>query len=383
MKNNISLLVGLKNNLDYNKHFYEITRELYPEVEICFVSYGSTDGTHEWLESLKDKNVQFQYSTESKTFSDTFNTAATLATKDYVAYLHNDIVLAPGFIENLEKHVTANRVVSYTTIEPPIFGDHTRPGKLIFDFGQSLETFSKDEFREYCELEQNRYKDQTEPGITFFMCMPRKALLDIGGLDPLYNPMFCEDDDLIRRWNMYGMECFTSLDAMCYHFVSKTSRFSEEYEKRTQAIELASNRNYIRKWGSRGNAPKYNIAFVVRNCTLPVLEALEPWCDRIYIEDAMQIITSHYIEQEQPNTKFDLTKRVFCIGYNDPAGENDIVVAIDGKIFTQTDFQYIQQLAEILQDSGQPGTFRLGNCQINIVSLIARESELIVCNRGI
>ncbi len=83
--------------------------------------------------------------------------------------MHNDIVLGPGFLENLEKHVAPDRVVSYTTIEPPIFGDHTRPGKLIFDFGQSLETFDKEAFREYCEIEQGRYKDQTEPGITFFI----------------------------------------------------------------------------------------------------------------------------------------------------------------------------------------------------------------------
>ena len=82
MKNNISLLVGLKNNLDYNKHFYETTRELYPDIEICFVSYGSTDGTHEWLQSLSDNHVRFEYSTESKTFSDIFNTAAQLASCD-------------------------------------------------------------------------------------------------------------------------------------------------------------------------------------------------------------------------------------------------------------------------------------------------------------
>ena len=51
---NISLLVALKNNLDYNKHFYQTTRKIYPEVEICFSSYDSTDGTHEWLDTLKD-----------------------------------------------------------------------------------------------------------------------------------------------------------------------------------------------------------------------------------------------------------------------------------------------------------------------------------------
>ena len=54
MKNNISLLVAIRNNLEYSKHFYKTTRELYPDVEICFSSYGSTDGTDTWLESLKE-----------------------------------------------------------------------------------------------------------------------------------------------------------------------------------------------------------------------------------------------------------------------------------------------------------------------------------------
>ena len=378
MKHNISLLVGLRNNLDYNKHFYETTRELYPDVEICFVSYGSTDGTHEWLQSLSDNHVRFEYSTESRTFSDTFNAAAQLASCDYVAYLHNDIVLGPGFLENLEKHVAPDRVVSYTTIEPPIFGDHTRPGKLIFDFGQSLETFDKDAFREYCEIEHARYADQTEPGITFFMCMPRKALLEIGGLDPLYNPMFCEDDDLIRRWKMYGMECITALDAICYHFVSKTSRFSEEYEHRTQTIELQSNRNYIRKWGSRIDAPKYNVAFVVRNCNLQILETLEPWCDRIYIEDDMHVIIDSYIYSEQAKTAYDLMKRVLHIGHNDPNGENDIVVEFDATRLTQQNFQYIQQLTAIIADSGAIGEFEIDIFKISIYSLEEQQDKLIV-----
>lgn len=378
MQYNISLLVGLKNNLDYNQHFYETTRAIYPDVELCFVSYGSTDGTHEWLDSLQDTNLKYYYSEESKTFSDTFNQAAQLATRDYVAYLHNDIVLAPGFLENLEKHVAPDRVVSYTTIEPPIFGDHTRPGKLIHDFGTSLETFKKDEFYAYTTQQHTVYADKTEPGITFFMCMPRTALLEIGGMDNLYNPMFCEDDDLIRRWKMHGMTCITALDAICYHFVSKTSRFSEEYERRTQAIELASNRNFIRKWGSRSEAPKYNIAFVVRNCSFPVLEALEPWCDRIYIEDAMHKITETYIKSEQPKTRFDLTRRVLHIEHNAPADENDIVVAFDATRLTQQNFQYIQQLPAIIAESGDTGEFEIDIFRISIYSMEELQNRLIV-----
>ena len=378
---NISLLVGLKNNLNYNKHFYETTRTLYPDVEICFVSYGSTDGTHKWLESLSDNNLKYFYSDEQQTFSDTFNRAAELATRDYVAYLHNDIVLAPGFVENLEKHVSPDNIVSYTTIEPPIFAGHERPGKLIHDLGTSLETFNKDALYEFAETQRVKYEDKTEPGITFFMCMPRIKLLEIGGMDNLFNPMFCEDDDLIRRWKLLGMTCFTALDAICYHFVSKTSRFSEEYQNRTQQIELESNRNYIRKWGSKLDVPKYNIGIQVTNCTLPILELLEPYCDRIYIDDEMQVITSHYIDKEQSKTKLDLTKRVMTIGYNNPYDYDDIVVEVDAKRMTQQDAAHIFMLPQIIQQSGEPGTFRLGNLKITIQHLETYENTLIQCEK--
>jgi len=374
---NISLLVGLKNNLDYNKHFYETTRQLYPDVELCFVSYGSTDGTHDWLNSLVDNNLSYIYSTESKTFSDTFNAAAELATKDYVAYLHNDIVLAPGFLENLEKHVGPNNVVSYTTIEPPIFAGHERPGKIIHDLGTELETFDKDALYAFVESKQQYYADKTEPGITFFMCMPRVKLLEIGGLDNLFNPMFCEDDDLIRRWKMLGMNCFTALDAICYHFVSKTSRFSEEYQTRTQQIELASNRNYIRKWGTKSNAPKYNIGIQIKNCNIKMLELFEPYCDRIYIDDDMQVLTTHYIDSEQSKTKFDLTKRIMTTGYNNPYDYDDIVVEVDAKRITQQDAAHIFLLPEIIQNSGEIGSFELGNLKINIQHLETYEKNLI------
>ncbi len=267
--------------------------------------------------------------------------------------------------------------MSYTTIEPPIFAGHERPGKLIHDLGTSLETFDKAALYEYVDAQRSKYADKTETGITFFMCMPRIKLLDIGGMDNLFNPMFCEDDDLIRRWKMLGMNCFTALDAICYHFVSKTSRFSEEYQTRTQQIELESNRNYIRKWGTRSDAPKYNIGIQVTNCTLPVLELLEPYCDRIYIDDEMQVITSHYIDTEQSKTKFDLTKRIMTTTHNNPHDYDDIVVEADAKRMTNQDAAYIFMLPQIIQESGEIGTFRLGNLQITINHLETYEKDLV------
>lgn len=132
------------------------------------------------------------------------------------------------------------------------------------------------------------------------------------------------------------------------------------------------------------NRLKYNIAIVVRKCTLPILEALEPWCDRIYIDDEMQIITIAYIESEQPKTQYDLRHRVLCTNFNAPNDENDIIVALDAQQFTNTDFQYIQQLPEILSNDSllhefnQPGErFTLGNLTITIWSTETYEKNLI------
>lgn len=376
MKNNISLLVGLKNNLDYNKHFYETTRELYPGVEICFVSYGSTDGTHDWLDSLNDDYIKYFYSRENKTFAETFNKAAELATNEYVAYLHNDIVLAPGFLENLIKYLDEQTVVSYTTIEPPIFSDHARPGKIIQDFGTTIESFELDKFREFVIGAQSMYQDMNEFGITFFMAMHRHTLLDIGGLDNLFNPMFCEDDDLILRYKLLNFKLITSLDSICYHFVSKTSRFSDEYQNKTSLIENYSNENFIRKWGFRRSnyLVRYKKYFIVTNVN-DLLPILEPWADKIYIDMTSNISIEQYVYQQQPNTKFDLTKRISYI--QDEISDKGIIVYIDGKTFNDQDWAVIQNLSDIVKDSGDIGEFSIGNLKVVINDLTEYQNTLI------
>jgi hypothetical protein len=58
-------------------------------------------------------------------------------------------------------------------------------------------------------------------------------------------------------------------------------------------------------------------------------------------------------------------------------GGQDIIVEIDGNMFTHQDYQYIQQLNDIIKDSGEIGTFKLGNLTININSLQEYQNDLI------
>jgi hypothetical protein len=85
------------------------------------------------------------------------------------------------------------------------------------------------------------------------------------------------------------------------------------------------------------------------------------------------------MDMEQSKTNFDLTKRVFCIGYNDPHSENDVVVEIDASKLTNVDMTYIQQLSQIIQSSGEVGTFRLNGLTITIYDMNSYEKDLIVC----
>ena len=58
-------------------------------------------------------------------------------------------------------------------------------------------------------------------------------------------------------------------------------------------------------------------------------------------------------------------------------GEVTHNVEINGNLFNQQDLEYIFQLSEIIQDSGEIGTFNLGNLKITINSLNSYEKDLI------
>ena len=165
------------------------------------------------------------------------------------------------------------------------------------------------------------------------------------------------------------------------------NRETDEWLKQNEK----ATREFIRKWGHFCKhdqymkpiiPPKYDIGFIIKNPNLQLIEVLEPWCSTVYCRECMiegstaagRVVD--YIEQE--NTSYDLHKK---FKYTEDIEEtnNGVIVEIDGNKFTQQDYQYIQQLSEIIQDSGEEGAFNLGNLYITINSLETYERELILC----
>jgi GT2 family glycosyltransferase len=337
----ISLIIPTTGtNKDYTNNLVNNIREIYPnenEVEIIL---------------QEDSNV---------TLGINYNNAVSKANGDKIILLHNDMVIKPGFVETMDKHITKNRITTYTRIEPPIFPD-TYPGKVLLDCGSDLNIFNKNKFEQF-NIEESLIDGGSQ---LFFGCLKE----DYIGIDGYTFKMFCEDDDLHLRYRLAEFEHKVS-SAHVYHFVSKTSRTTNNYQK----IEACSNRNFVRKWGSRSfKGKKYNIAFTIHNCSLQLLDILEPWCDRIYTSiDKME----NYVEIEQANTSFDLSKRVLTIDNNDHIAENDIVVEFDATKLNQNNFQLLQQLPEIIHESGEIGEFDLDIFKIIINSLETYEHTLI------
>jgi GT2 family glycosyltransferase len=376
---NISTLVGLKNNIDYSQKFYKRFREIYPIEELCFVSYGSTDGTHEWLDTLNDENLKYFYSDEKKTFSDTFNKCAEIATKEYIVFCHNDIVMLEGWLENISKHLDKGTAVTYTTIEPPIFAGHDRPGKIIKDFGLEFDEVNYEELEKFAKQTQITYKDQTSKGSAFFIAQHRGMYLAIGGMDNLYNPMFCEDDDILFRLHLLGLNMIVSLDSLVYHFVSKTSRFSEEHKNNTSIIERKSNLNRIRKWGisaMTSNKQTYDIGLILNNSTIDMLKSLEPFFSTIYTD--CDFIS--YINEEQPNTKINLSKKIKPVN---SVRENDIIINVkDANLLNNQDIRVLTNMADFIKEANlkKGASFEYGNLLFNIKALNTYEHKLISNN---
>ena len=399
----ISFIQPSRNNLKYLKWSYNSIRKNLGYIhEICMADDFSNDGTWEWMQEIakKDPNVKIHRNQGPTRLGHTilYDTLINdYATNDIVMIYHADMYALPGLDEEIDKHIKPGVVVSATRIEPPLHPDG--PEKLLHDFGIEPEEF--DELKLLREWETFR-RDTTTNGIFAPWAIYKSDFQKIGGHDPLYAPQSKEDSDIFNRFLLNGYKFVQTWKGFVYHMTCRGSRFADGAKRNPDGQVFMKNRetdewlqqnhrssrNFIRKWGHMVKhdafmkpivPPKYNIGFVVKNCSYDLLYELEPWCSTIYVDT----FAEGYIEQEQPNTMFDLSKRIYSI---DAEKTNDIEVRFDGREFTPEQFNYLAQLSEILSnDEGiekdTVGQFDLGIFNILINSTRTYEEELIKCER--
>ena len=399
----ISFIQPSRNNLKYLKWSYNSIRKNLGYIhEICMADDFSDDGTWEWMQEIAktDLNVKIHRNEGPTRLGHTilYDTLINdYATNDIVMIYHADMYALPGLDEEINKHIKPGVVVSATRIEPPLHPPG--PEKILQDYGIEPEEFKEqDLLREY----ESFKKETTTEGIFAPWAIYKSDFQSIGGHDPLYAPQSKEDSDIFNRFILAGYKFVQTWEGFVYHMTCRGSRFADG-AKRNPAGQVfmknretdewlkqnhRSTRNFIRKWGHFVKhdslmkpivPPKYDIGFVVDNCTYEKLYELEPWCSTIYVYGEN---LPHYIEQEQPETLIDLDRRVKDI-HNDGEPTNDIIVKFDAGELTPEQFNYIAQLPEILANDEEleVGEFDLGIFKITINKIKTYEEELIVCER--
>jgi glycosyltransferase involved in cell wall biosynthesis len=400
----ISFIQPSRNNLKYLKWSYNsIRKHLGYRHEICWADDFSDDGTWEWMNEIKDKdlNVKIHRNEGPERLGHTilYDTLVEMATNDIVMIFHADMYACPKLDEMVLKHLEPGKVVSATRIEPPLHP--AGPEKVLEDFGIEPEEFKEQELlKEVTTLQLMHGTDYNFAKFTEGIFAPwaiyKEDFQRIGGHDPLYAPQSKEDSDIFNRFVLAGYELIQTWEGFVYHMSCRGSRFkdgakrnpdgqvfmkgreSDEWLKQNRR----STRNFVRKWGHFVMhdemmypiiPPKYDVAFSIYNCTPELMAALEPWCSVIYSDVDPNDVDS-YIKVEQPNTLYDLTERVRYITEDK---DSDVVIELDGSQWKDEHSGFINNLTQILKDSGEVGTMDYEIFTLYIEKLETYEKELI------
>ena len=357
------------------------------EYDIVVFLDSDNDGTIEWLDK---NNIRYSVneSPEPKGIAYGYNRCIEMATTPIVCMFHADMYMAKGFDVGIVKHLTPLSVVSGTRIEPPLHPKGKE--KLVENFGMYPEDFLEIAFDNYVKEKINENQGVTTKGIFAPWAIYKEDITSIGMHDERFHS-YHEDSDIFNRFILNGYNIIQSWESYVYHLTCRGGQFQDGIEQVTKdesfhRMKNNAMRNYIRKWGEfvRNDEyqyptihPKYEVAFVINNCSENFLNVLEPWCGRIYTDLSKETL-ANYISNEQPNTFFDLSKRVLSIGENDPIGENDIVVSFDGRNLNNQSFKYIQQLAEIFEANEiERGTFEFDIFSVTINSVKTYHQNLV------
>jgi len=366
----------------------------------------SDDGTWGWMEEIavKDGNIKIHRNEGPERLGHTilYDTLINdYATNDIVMIFHSDMYACPNMDTEMLKHLEPGVVVSATRIEPPLHPDG--PEKILKDFGIEPEEFKEQELLRWAETFGDISEAETTNGIFAPWAIYKDDFQSIGGHDPLYAPQSKEDSDIFNRFVLAGYDLKQTWRGFVYHMTCRGSRFKDgafrnpagqvfmdgRESSEWLAQNLRSTRNFIRKWGHMVKhdemmkpiiPPKYDVGFVAENCNTNILKELEPWCSDIYGDwvGHKGYGVNKYIEEEQPNTQFDLKKKIHS--YHIEAS-NDVIVEFDCTKLTPQNFQVIVNLSDILKDSGEIGEMEYDIFKITINKLKTYEKDLIEINK--
>ncbi len=273
----VSIIILAYNQVEYTQKCLEsiFTHTDHP-FELILVDNGSTDGTAEYLSSLKDgrskvggwrlnvakdgkvtngkdesttkespyaiesdnsgcRHFRVIHNDENLGFSLGNNQGMAAARGDYFLLLNNDTVVTPGWLDRLIACAEQKEEIGIVGPVSNFAAGYQMVKEIDYD-SESLEGL--DHFAQ--NLSQN-HAGAGHPAlriIGFCMLIKRAVVEKIGGFDVRYGVGHFEDDDFNLRSALAGFESWISKDCFVHHFGSRT--FAQ--------AQIDINKNMLRNW---------------------------------------------------------------------------------------------------------------------------------------
>ena len=262
----MTFCISTYNNLQYLKIAIDSVRKnsYYKDAPFIIHAENCTDGTDEWLESVKEQynlDVYIDKNDSPRGIGGGMNFCADKVSTEYIMFLHSDFYVTKNWDKSLmrlfDKYPAERLWVNSARIEPHMFpGSETTPGNIIVPqnaFGAYHNTFDSESFDKWSESFKESNDIEYTRGLGVSALIKKRDWDYIGGNDAQFAPTSWDDHDLFWRMYREGFKFITTTKSLVYHFGARGSHRLEENNNTTSERQLAAERvnakKFVDKWG--------------------------------------------------------------------------------------------------------------------------------------
>jgi GT2 family glycosyltransferase len=215
--------------------------------EVIVVDNGSDAPTRAMLEAIDDPHVRVIYNEINRGYAGGNNDGIAAASGEFIVLLNNDVIVTDGWLDGLldpfdrmpALGVTAprsNYVVGPQQLPEVLYGSEAEMAAFA---AARRETWAKTGY-------------VTDRAIGLCLCIDRRAIEQIGGLDESFGLGNFEDDDFCIRVRAAGYGIYVCDDVFIHHFGSRSFAANNVDYAQTMRENWAK---FARKWGFSSEMP--------------------------------------------------------------------------------------------------------------------------------
>ncbi len=241
-----SIIIPTWINLPYLQACIEsIYRNSFTKHQIIVHVNDGNDGTLQWVQQ---QNILHTHTVENVGVCLAVNSAAALATTNYILYMNDDMVVAPnwdvGMCQAINQQTVSLFMLSATMVEPI---NTKNPCVVVQNFGTSLETFNQ-------QLFEKQFSNKTMANWSGAFWPPNIVPITlwkkVGGFSTAFSPGMASDDDFVAKCWQAGCRTFIGVgDSFVYHFGCKSTG---------RVVKNNGPKQFLQKWKiTTGDFKKY------------------------------------------------------------------------------------------------------------------------------